>query len=410
MNEFPSIDLREYEGFEEELPLDCSDGKRGYILFSPKGDALRVSPGAYGLLRELRNATSLSATGKTLQTGPSDSLIRLESAGKEILKRLDDIQRRSPRARLPWGFWIRWPLVSQDLVSRIASFASVVYHPISIVLVISGILAAISGLSKNQFQFGISQSNILQAYILFLVSLVIHEFGHAAACARYGARPSEIGFAIYLIYPAFYSDVNSCWKLHRWKRVIVDVGGSYFQLAFGAALYGAFSVTHWVPLRVAFTMILYMALFCLNPIFKFDGYWIVVDALGVPNLSRQPWHITKYFGRRLLGLQTESLNWPLPITLGLIVYTLVSNFVWTVFILRVLPSLVASFLRLYVLITGMLWEIFSGRIPSPKEFYSLTIAVYLSVILCTVLYQIVLLIKNAVKSTYKKKNTTTQAE
>lgn len=408
MNELPSIDLTEYEGFEEELPFDCSDGKRGYVLFSPSGDALRVSPGAYGLLRELRNATSLPAARGAFQTAPSESLIRLESAGKEILKKLDDIQRRSPRARRPWGFWIRWPLVSQGLVSRIASFASVAYHPISILLGVSGIIAAASGLARDGFHFGVSQSTILQGYVLFLVSLVIHEFGHAAACARYGARPSEIGFAIYLIYPAFYSNVNSCWKLYRWKRVIVDVGGSYFQLAFGAALYAAFSLTHWAALRVAFTMILYMVLFCLNPIFKFDGYWIVVDALGVPNLSRQPWLITKYFGRRLLGLPTERLNWPLPVTLGLIVYSLVSNIVWTAFILRVLPALVASFLRLYLLVKGMLWETFSGRVPSSREFYSLTIAVYLSVILCTVLYQIVLLIKNALKSTHKKETTTTQ--
>src|SRR5437870_1013827 len=82
-------------------------------------------------------------------------------------------------------------------------------------------------------------TEFLTAYALFFVSLIAHEFGHAGACARYGGRPSAIGFGIYLAFPVLFSDVTAAWDLRRWQRVVVDLGGIYVQGLVGAAYVAA---------------------------------------------------------------------------------------------------------------------------------------------------------------------------
>jgi putative peptide zinc metalloprotease protein len=409
MNGLP-VNLREYEGFEEQVPFDCSDGRGGYVLVGPTGNPLRVSSSAYNLLLAVRNGMSFSTLAKVLQFSPGEStgsVDRLECACEEIFKKLDDIQQRSARARLPWGFWIRLPLVPQELVVRIASFVSFFYEPVVALLVIACIMIMTIRAAHDGLNLNLGQASILPGYFLFLLSLIFHEFGHAAACARYKARPSDIGFAIYLIYPAFYSNVSSCWKLNRWKRVIVDLGGSYFQLAYGAGLLAAYYVTHWLPLKVGFVMILYMSIFCLNPIFRFDGYWILADALGVPNLSRQPSLIMNHFKQRLLRRPTDRLPWTAPVITVLAVYTLVSNVVWAQFILKLLPALLSNLHRLYLLARGMFSEIIVAKLPSSSEWYGIAVSLYFSAILCVMAYHFGVLIGGILKRRFKKANTKT---
>ena len=65
----------------------------------------------------------------------------------------------------------------------------------------------------------------------------------------FGALPDRIGIGIYVIYPALFSDVTAAWRLSRGQRVLVDLGGSYFQLLVTVALLAAERVTHAPLLR-----------------------------------------------------------------------------------------------------------------------------------------------------------------
>ena len=58
--------------------------------------------------------------------------------------------------------------------------------------------------------------------------------GHASASARYGVPARDIGFGLYLIYPVFYNDVTSAWRLPRRQRVVIDLAGTFFQFLVGA--------------------------------------------------------------------------------------------------------------------------------------------------------------------------------
>ena len=124
-------------------------------------------------------------------------------------------------------------------------------------------------------------------YVAILAATLFHELGHASACRRFECPHGDIGFALYFIYPAFYTDVTKVWRLPRLKRAVVDIGGVYFQAILFVALTVYVLLTHNLfALRLLWTMNLMMFL-TLNPIFKMDGYWLLSDLSGLSNLHQQ---------------------------------------------------------------------------------------------------------------------------
>jgi putative peptide zinc metalloprotease protein len=102
------------------------------------------------------------------------------------------------------------------------------------------------------------------------------------------------------MWPVFYVDISAAWRLPRWQRIIIDLGGFYFQMVLTLILYTVALLTRQAillfPVIIAMDMSM---LYNLNPMFKFDGYWLLSDIIGVPNLHRR---IGKYL--------KEMLPWP----------------------------------------------------------------------------------------------------
>jgi len=181
----------------------------------------------------------------------------------------------------------------------------------------------------------LATSSFWAGYGIFLGTLLIHEFGHASAACRYGSRPHDIGITVYLIYPAFYSNVSSVWKLRRWQRVVVDLAGTYFQFVAAAALLVGYAWTEWPPLRIAILLTIGTTVFSLNPVLKFDGYWLVADALGVTNLSKQPRRVLSAFWARLRDREAPPLPWSSTIVGILALYTVASIAIWSYFLVMI---------------------------------------------------------------------------
>ena len=119
---------------------------------------------------------------------------------------------------------------------------------------------------------------------LSLVSAVFHECGHAAGCRYGGARPGVIGVGIYLVWPAFFTNVTDSYRLSRAGRLRTDLGGLYFNAVFMLALAGIYAATssEVLLLVIAFTHL--EMLEQLMPFVRFDGYFILSDLIGVPDL------------------------------------------------------------------------------------------------------------------------------
>ena len=117
-----------------------------------------------------------------------------------------------------------------------------------------------------------------------VVATAFHEVGHASACRYSGARPSAMGVGIYLIWPAFYCDVTDAYRLNRRGRLRTDLGGVYFNGIFALmAGVGYFASGNEALLLIAVVQHS-IALQQLLPLLRFDGYYVLSDLTGVPDI------------------------------------------------------------------------------------------------------------------------------
>lgn len=125
---------------------------------------------------------------------------------------------------------------------------------------------------------------LLLVIALTLASAAFHELGHAAACRYGGARPGGIGAALYLVWPAFYTDVTDSYRLDRWGRLRVDLGGLYFNAVASVAAWAVWAVVRWDALLAVMFLQVVQMLRQLVPLVRFDGYHVLADLVGVPDL------------------------------------------------------------------------------------------------------------------------------
>jgi putative peptide zinc metalloprotease protein len=140
------------------------------------------------------------------------------------------------------------------------------------------------GLASPTHQAFDDPALLLTVFVLTLVSAGFHEFGHAAACRYGGATPGVMGCGLYLLWPAFYTDVTDSYRLGKASRLRVDLGGLYFNAVFGVATFALWGVTRWDALLLVLPAQLLQMLRQLAPFIRADGYHIIADLVGVPDL------------------------------------------------------------------------------------------------------------------------------
>ncbi|GAA3055149.1 hypothetical protein GCM10020000_41790 [Streptomyces olivoverticillatus] len=142
---------------------------------------------------------------------------------------------------------------------------------------------------------------LLAVFALTVASLVFHEFGHASACRYGGAHPGCIGCGLFLIWPSMYTDVTDVYRIGRADRIRTDLGGVYFNVVFMLLLTGAYFATGQPFLLSAVYLGHFEVLEQLMPAVRLDGYFILGDLAGVPDLygkikpillSMLPWRPT----------------------------------------------------------------------------------------------------------------------
>ena len=163
----------------------------------------------------------------------------------------------------------RWPVV----VAVAGTFLAVDYW-----------LLAVHGLGSGLQQVLHNPVDLLVVLGLSVLSAAFHECGHAAGCRYGGARPGVIGVGIYLVWPAFFTNVTDSYRLSRAGRLRTDLGGLYFNLIFMLALAGTYSATSAEVLLLVIAITHLEMLEQLLPFVRFDGYFILSDLAGVPDL------------------------------------------------------------------------------------------------------------------------------
>jgi putative peptide zinc metalloprotease protein len=124
----------------------------------------------------------------------------------------------------------------------------------------------------------------LPLFVAVVVAAALHEIGHAAACRYGGGVPGKMGCGLYLAFPAFYTDVTDSYRLSRRSRLRTDLGGVYLNVVIVLVTVGAYFATHLEPLLLLVLIEHLEIVHQMLPVIRLDGYYIVADLTGVPDL------------------------------------------------------------------------------------------------------------------------------
>ncbi len=156
-------------------------------------------------------------------------------------------------------------------------------------------------------QMGSASCGILSGYswiwllITWVALKVVHEAAHGVACRRYGGEVPEAGVLLLLFTPMAYVNVTSMWRFsNRWHRMVVSAAGMYVELFVSFLALILWTRSTGIVADIAFNVFLMSSvttiLFNANPLMRFDGYFLLSDLMGIPNLYPKG---TKWFGDRL---------------------------------------------------------------------------------------------------------------
>ena len=224
-------------------------------------------------------------------------------------------------------FWVNFELISAGHARPLTNGLKYLFNrPLAIFVIAAFLCVEALALPFASTQIHGNNSAITNTLLIIclLVTSFFHELGHLSACARSGGKHGGIGAGMYWAFPAFYADVTQAWRLPPAKRVLVDVGGLYFQcfavIAIGAyALVTGSSFCYQLLWLVTFTM-----LHTLNPFFKFDGYWLLSDASGLTNLHAS---VRKSLATSISSLMKTEITQP-KVTTGYLKPTILRAYVF----------------------------------------------------------------------------------
>ncbi len=197
-----------------------------------------------------------------------------------------EVQKLDPMLALR----LRTAVVQPRVVNAIASFFRPLFFPPVIVAVLGGLVALdiwlflYHGVAQSLRQTLYDPVLLLMMLGLVILSAAFHECGHATACKYGGATPGAMGAGIYIVFPAFYTDVTDAYRLGKAGRLRTDLGGVYFNTIFILATAGAYALTGFEPLLLMIPLQHLEIVHQFLPFIRLDGYYIVSDLTGVPDM------------------------------------------------------------------------------------------------------------------------------
>jgi len=276
---------------------DSGDSQPPSLVRRPDGQVIQMSKLLYLTAAALdghRDEDAIAGQvsqglGKTLTAEQARYLITAKLAPLGILA-VDGAPAAAPAANQLLTVKARGTLLPGRAAAAAGTLLRPLFRPpvIAAVIAVAAALdwwiAAVHGLGGGLAQALRDPVSMIIVFGLFTASAAFHELGHAAGCRYGGARPGRIGAGIYLIWPSFFTNVTDSYRLNRAGRLRTDLGGLYFNLITVLALAGLYAATNAEILLLAIAAIHLQMLEQLLPFARFDGYWILSDLIGVPDL------------------------------------------------------------------------------------------------------------------------------
>ena len=281
------------------------------LIYRPDGQVVRLPPLLYLVAEVLGNRppTTAGAAGRqrilarvahevSRQTGRQFTadhiafLIDRKLAPLGVTTYSDGSPPDVPRANPFLSFRFRMAVLPATATWFLAGLFSWLFRPFVLVPAIAGVMVCefwVLGTQNIGAAFQqtlLMPASILLVLVLAAASAAFHEVGHGTACRYGGVRPGPTGCGIYLVWPAFYTDITNSYRLDRVGRLRTDLGGVYFNGLFVIGLTLLYLGTGFQPLLIAILSTDLEIIQQLLPTLRFDGYYIVADLVGIPDLFR----------------------------------------------------------------------------------------------------------------------------
>lgn len=206
-------------------------------------------------------------------------------------------------------------------LQAIHPFVAWMFHPffatICMVFVVSSWLVLGANLEEfrsklPEFQSFFGWPNLMYLWVTLGLAKIIHEFGHGVSCVHYGSECHEMGVMLLVFSPCLYCDVTDSWMMpNKWHRIIIGAAGMYIEVILsGIAIYIWWltdsGMLHFLALNTFFVTTITTVIFNLNPLMRFDGYYMMSDFLEIPNLRQKSEKLLREsFSWHCLGIESK---------------------------------------------------------------------------------------------------------
>lgn len=281
----------------------------GSISLEQARDRLK-SEGRYYSDEDVRELVSKAAqAGLILGTG-------LGTAKAQLDLNAAMISQRKAR-RLSSVYFLFVPLVNPDRFlgrtvkifelfwNRFTGALALLAAPVAVYLVVAGIPKI-----SLEYLYFFNFRNLFFLWVTVALTKLVHEMAHAYTAKRFGLHVPEMGLAFLIFFPCLYCNTTDAWQLaDRKQRMQISASGIIAEasLAILAAYVWHFSKPGMVNSLAFYLMgvsLISTVAFNGNPLMKFDGYFLLIDLIRMPNLYRNSFaHVRYLFMNRTLGIE-----------------------------------------------------------------------------------------------------------
>jgi putative peptide zinc metalloprotease protein len=123
-----------------------------------------------------------------------------------------------------------------------------------------------------------------------LISVALHELGHAFATKSYGQEVHYMGVGWFWLGPVAFTDTSDMWLSSRWPRIVVNLAGVYTDTlvaGFCGLLMLLIANPYIQGFLWIFALYTYINAFrMLSPLQELDGYYVLMDVVDKPHLRQ----------------------------------------------------------------------------------------------------------------------------
>jgi putative peptide zinc metalloprotease protein len=232
----------------------------------------------------------------------------------EMFRRRERLRQRKWQQKVMSVFAWQIPLIDPErFLARFVGVVAPLFTKIGFVvwLLVVGGAVLVAGshwteLTHSTFDQLLAPRNLIMIWLLFPVIKALHELGHAFAVKAFGGEVHEMGVMILVLTPVPYVDASAAWAFRsKWQRVVVGGAGMAVELVIAAL-----ALAIWVNAEpgttrsLAYNTMLIAGVstvaFNANPLLRFDGYYMLMDFLEIPNLRTRANQYLAYLAERHL--------------------------------------------------------------------------------------------------------------